>query len=187
MMPFREKPVRVAVALAGAMSVAWGALAEAPPRWEEINAAALRQNVAIAVCLPSENEIVCVGAGCRKKGAYDFVEMITGNWLEGRTRLRAAGHITTTVMSIDRGASRAMNVPVSRGPIRGLFLWQLARHEHESLRVQALASGYGADFPLAGFRSAYRMLRHICTIERGGFAYRNAKLGDNADFLPGDR
>jgi hypothetical protein len=187
MMPFRAKPVWAAVALAGAVSAAWGALAEAQPQWEETNPAALRQNVVVAVCLPSENEIVCVGVGCRKKGAYDFVEMITGDWLEGRTRLRAAGHVTTTVMSIDRGASRAMNVPVSRGPIRGLFLWRLARHEHESLRVQGLTSGYEADFPLAGFRSAYRMLRHICATERGVFGYRNAKLGDDADFLAGDR
>ena len=183
-----HEKIHVAVlAVAGAISVASGAIAEAPARWEETNAAALRQKVAIAVCLPTENEIVCVGVGCRKKGAYDFVEMITGDWLEGRTRLRAAGHVTTTVMSIDRRASRAMNVPVSRGPVRRLFLWRLAGHENESLRVQALTSGYEADFPLAGFRSAQPMLRHICATERGVFAYCDAKMGDDADFPPGDR
>ncbi len=122
-----------------------------------------------------------------KTGGYDFVEAITGDWLEGRTRLRVAGHVTTTVTSIDRRASRAMNVPVSRGPIRGLFLWRLGEHEHESLRVQALTSGYEADIPLAGFRSAHRMLRHICATEGGVFAYRNAKMGDDANFLPRDR
>lgn len=79
-----HEKIHVAVlAVAGAISVASGAISEAPPRWEETNAAALRQNVAIAVCLPTENEIVCVGVGCRKKGAYDFAEMITGDWLEG--------------------------------------------------------------------------------------------------------
>ena len=163
------------------------ATAEVPPRWEETNAAALRQNVAVAVCLPREEEIVCVGIGCRKTGGYDFVEMITGDWLEGRTRLRVAGHTTTTVMRIDRRASRAMNVPVSRGALRRLFLWRLAEHENESFRVQALRSGYEADFPLAGFRRAHRMLRHICASERGGFAYSSAKMGDDADFSPGDR
>ena len=145
-----------------------GATAAAPPRWEETNAAALRQNVAIAVCLPRENEIVCVGVGCRKRGGYNFVEMITGDWLEGPTRLSAAGHVTTTVMSIDRRASRAMNVPVSRGRVRRTFLWRLIGHENESLRVQALTSGYEADFPLAGFQHAHRMLRHVCA-ERGAF------------------
>jgi len=162
-------------------------LAGAQPQWEETNAAALRQNVAIAVCLPTENEIVCVGVGCRKTGGYDFVEMITGDWLEGRTRLRVAGHAATTVMRIDRRASRAMNVPVSRGALRRLFLWRLAEHENESFRVQALRSGYEAEFPLAGFRRAHRMVRHICASERGGFAYSSAKMGDDADFSPGDR
>ncbi len=161
------KLVSAAVAVAGAMSVATGAIAAAPPRWERTNAAGLGQNVAIAVCLPREEEIVCVGVGCRKKGGYNFVEMITGDWLEGPTRLSAGAHVTTTVMSVDRRASRAMNVPVSRGPIRGAFLWRLDGHENESLRVQALTSGYEADFPLAGFRRAHRMLRHICAAERG--------------------
>ena len=145
------------------------ATAEALPRWERANADALRQNVAIAVCLPREEEIVCVGVGCRKKGGYNFVEMITGDWLEGPTRLSAAGHVTTTVMSIDRRASRAMNVPVSRGRVRRTFLWRLIGHENDSLRVQALTSGYEADFPLAGFERAHRMLRHICAAERGAF------------------
>ena len=163
------------------------ATAEVPPRWEETNAVALRQNVEVAVCLPREKEIVCVGIGCRKTGGYDFVEMITGDWLEGRTRLRVAGHVTTTVMRIDRRASRALNAPVSRGPIRRLFLWRLAEHENESFRVQALRSGYEADFPLAGFRRAHRMLRHICASELGGFAYSSANMGDDADFSPGDR
>ena len=146
-----------------------GATAAAPPRWERTNAAALRQNVAIAVCLPREDEIVCVGVGCRKKGGYNFVEMITGDWLEGPTRLSAAGHVTTTVMRVDRRASRAMKVPVSRGRIRQTFLWRLIGHENESLRVQALTLGYDADFPLAGFRHAHWMLRHICAAERGAF------------------
>jgi len=145
------------------------ATAEALPRWERANVDALRQNVAIAVCLPREEEIVCVGVGCRKKAGYNFVEMITGDWLEVPTRLSAGVHLTTTVMSIDRRASRAMNVPVSRGPIRRMFLWQLIGHENESLRVQALTSGYEADFPLAGFRHTHRMLRHICAAERGAF------------------
>ena len=48
------------------------ATAEVTPRWEETNAAALRQNVAVAVCLPREEEIVCVGIGCRKTGGYGF-------------------------------------------------------------------------------------------------------------------
>ena len=169
-MPLPAKLVWAAVAAAGAMSVTCRAIAEAPPRWERTNAIGLSLNVAIAVCLPRENEIVCAGVGCRKKGGYDFVEMITGDWLEGLTRLSAGAHITTsTVMSIDRRASRAMNVPVSRGPIRRLFLWRLAGHENESLRVQALTSGYEADFPLAEFRRAYRMLRYICAAERGAF------------------
>jgi hypothetical protein len=127
----------------------------------------LRQNVAVAVCLPREEEIVCIGLGCRKTGGYDLIEMITGDWLEGPTRLSAGAHVTTTVMSIDRRASRAMNVPVSRGPIRRLFLWRLIGHENESLRVDALHSGYEAEFPLAGFRRAHRMLRIICAAERG--------------------
>jgi hypothetical protein len=148
------------------MSIACGALAETPPRWERTNAVGMRQNVAIDVCLPRENEIVCVGVGCRKRGGYNFLEMITGDWLEGPTRLSAGGHVTTIVMSIDRRASRAMNVPVSRGPVRGEFLWRLAQHENENLRVQALTSGYDADFPLAGFRRAHRILRHICAAVR---------------------
>ena len=143
--------------------------AAAPPRWEGTNAAALRQNVAIAVCLPREDEIVCVGVGCRKTKGYDFVEMITGDWLEGPTRLSAGAHVTTTVMRVDRRASRAMKMPVSRGPIRQAFLWWLVGHENESLRVQALALGYDADFPLSGFRRAHWMLRHICAAERGAF------------------
>jgi hypothetical protein len=88
--------------------------------------------------------------------------MITGDWLEGPTRLTAGGHVTANVMKIDRRASRAMNVPVSRGFIRPEFLWRLAGHENESLRVQALTSGYDASFPLAGFRRAHRLLRYIC-------------------------
>jgi hypothetical protein len=74
----------------------------------------------IAVCLRRESEIVSVG--CRKTGGYDFVEMITGDWLEGPTQLRAGWHIATTAMSIDRRASCAMNVPVSRGPSAGCSL-----------------------------------------------------------------
>jgi hypothetical protein len=62
------------------------------------------------------------------------VAMITG---EGRTRLSAGGHVTTTVMNIDRRASRARNAPVSRGAIRGAFIWRLVGHENESLRVHA--------------------------------------------------
>ena len=186
-MPLRAKLVWAVVAAAGAMSVTCGATAEVPPRWGKTNAAALHQSVAVAVCLPRAEEIVCVGIGCRKTGGYDFVEMITGDWLEGRTRLRVAGHVTTTVMRIDRRASRALNAPVSRGLIRRLFLWRLAEHENESLRVQALRSGYEADFPLAGFRRAHLMLRHICASERGGFAYPGAKMGDDAYFLPGGR
>ena len=145
------------------------ATATTSPRWEETNAAALEQNVAIAVCLPREEEIVCVGFGCRKSGGYDFVEMVTGDWLEGRTRLRAGGRVTTTVMSADRQASRAMNVPVSRGPVRKAFLWRLVRHENANLRVEALKSGYEADFPLAGFRRAHKTLPRICAGERGPY------------------
>ena len=101
-----------------------------------------------------------------QEGGYSFVEMITGDWLEGLTRLSAGSHVTTTVMKIDRRASRAMNVPVSRGPIRRAFLWSLAGNENESLRVRALASRYDASFPLAGFRRAHRMLQHVCAAER---------------------
>jgi hypothetical protein len=170
-MPVRENLVWAAVAAVGAMPVAGGAIAEAPPRWEETNAAALEQNVAIAVCLPRQGEIVCIGFGCRKSGGYDFVEMITGDWLEGRTRLPAGARVMTTVMSADRQASRAMNLPVSRGPVRPSFLWRLVRHENTSLRVEALKSGYEADFPLAGFRRAHKTLLRICAAERG--AYRS--------------
>jgi hypothetical protein len=145
------------------------ATAATSPRWEEANNTALHHNVAIAVCLPREEEIVCVGFGCRKSGGYDFVEMITGDWLEGRTRLRAGGRVTTTVMSADRQASRGMNVPVSRGPVRPAFLWRLVRHENASLRVEALKSGYEADFPLAGFRRAHKTLLRICAAERGAY------------------
>ena len=159
-------PARICATLGLLLAPSGEATAEALPRWERANAAALHQNVAIAVCLPSEEEIICAGIGCRKKGGYDFVEMITGDWLEGPTRLSAGGHITTTVMNIDRLASRAMNVPVSRGPIRSAFLWRLVRHENENLRVRNPPSGYEANFPLAGFRSAHRMLRQICVAER---------------------
>jgi hypothetical protein len=144
-----------------------GATAATSPRWEEANAAALRQNVAIAVCLPREEEVVCVGFGCRKKGGYDFVAMITGDWLEGPTRLQVSGRVMTTVMSVDRQASLEMNVPASRGPIRPAFLWRLVRHENASLRVEALKLGYQADFPLAGFRRAHRMLLRTCAAKRG--------------------
>lgn len=168
----RAKLVWTVVAGVGAMSLACGAIAGASPRWERVNAIGFRQNVAIAVCLPRENEIACVGVGCVKKGTYDFVEMITGDWLDGPTRLSAGSHVTTIVMRTDRRASRALNAPVSRGLVRPRFLWRLAEHKNESLRVQALRSGYEADFPLAGFPHAYRMLRHICASERGGFAHQ---------------
>jgi hypothetical protein len=167
--PLRAKLVWAAVAAVGAMPVASGAIAEASPRWEETNDTALRQNVAIAVCLPREEEIVCVGFGCRKSGGYDFVEMITGDWLEGRTRLRVRERVTTTVMSADRQASRTMNVPVSRGPVRSAFLWRLTWHENANLRVEALKSGYEADFPLARFRRAHKTLLRICAAERGAY------------------
>ena len=127
----------------------------------------IASDMAIAVCLRRESEIVSVG--CRKTGGYDLVEMITGDWLEGPTQLSAGGHIATTAMSIDRRASCAMNVPVSRGPIRRLFPGRLVGHENESLQLRALTSGYKADFPLAGFRRAYRMLRHICAAGRDTF------------------
>ena len=155
--------------LALLLIISAGATTAAQPRWERTNAAALRQNVAIAVCLPREDEIVCVGVGCRKTKGYDFVEMITGDWLEGPTRLSAGAHVTMTVMRVDRRASGAMKVPMSRGHVRRTFLWRLIEHENESLRVQALTSGYEADFPLAGFRRAHRMLLHICAAERDAF------------------
>jgi len=179
-MSLRAKPVWAAVCVAGAMFAASGAIAAAPTRWERTNAAALRQNVIIAVCLLQEEEIVCVGVGCRKMGGYDFVEMITGDWLEGPTRLNAGGHVTTSVMRIDRRASRALNVPVSRGPIRSAFLWRLVRHENEGLRMQNSPSGYEADFPLAGFRRAHRMLRHICAADA---ARRRRPCGGGATTL----
>jgi hypothetical protein len=166
-MPVREQPVWAAVTVAGAVFLAGEAIAADSPRWEATNPVTLRQNVAIAVCLPREGEIVCVGLGCRWKGGYDFVEMITGDWLEGPTRLSAGAHATRTVMRIDRRASRVLNLPVSRGRIRAAFLWRLADHENESLQVQALSPGYEADFPLAGFRQAHRILRNICAAERG--------------------
>jgi hypothetical protein len=113
--------------------------------------------------------------------------MITGDWLEGRTRLRAGGRVTTTVMSADRQASRAMNVPVSRGAVRPAFLWRLVRRENASLRVEALKSGYEADFPLAGFRRAHKKLLRICAAERGASPTVTAKTGDDADFPFRDR
>ena len=127
--------------LALLLIISAGATAAVLPRWERTNVAALRQSVAIAVCLPREDEIVCLGVGCRKKGGYDFVELITGDWLEGPTRLSAGGHVTTTVMSIDRRASRAMNVPVSRGRVRRTFLWRLIEHENESLQSPGFEIG----------------------------------------------
>jgi len=156
----------ICATLAGLLVATGEAIAESPPRWAETNPAAFRQNVAIAVCLPREEEIVCVGVGCRRKRGYAFVEMITGDWLEGRTRLSASGHVTTILMRIDRRASRAMNVPVSRGPIASAFLWRLVTHDNEVLRVQNPPSGYDADFPLDGFRRAHRVLRQICLGER---------------------
>jgi hypothetical protein len=161
----RETMIWAAVAVLGAECFGSGGIAADSAQWEKTNSVASWHNVPIAVCLPREDEIVCVGVGCRKKGGYSFVEMITGDWLGGRTRLSAGGHVTTTVMNIDRRASRAINVPVSRGPVRGSFLWLLVGHENESLRVQALRSSYDASFPLAGFRRAHRLLRHICAAE----------------------
>ena len=43
--------------------------------------------------------------------------MITGDWLEDATRLRVAGHVTTTVMIIDLRASRAMNARSVERPL----------------------------------------------------------------------
>jgi hypothetical protein len=76
----------ICAALALLLALSGAATAEAQPRWERANAAALHQNVPIAICLPSEEEIICAGIGCRQKGGYDFVEMITGNtgWKDRR-------------------------------------------------------------------------------------------------------
>ena len=70
--------------------------------------------------------------------------------------------MTTSVMTVDAWVSRALNLPVSRGPINARFLRQLVRHE--SLKVQALQSGYEATFPLTGLKRARRILGHICSI-----------------------
>jgi hypothetical protein len=139
----------------------------------------IASDIAIAVCLRRESEIASVG--CRKTGGCDFVEMITGDWLEGPAKLSAGWHIVTTAMSIDRRAPRAMNVPVSRGPIRRLFLGRLARHENESLQLRALTSAIRRTF-LSPVRRAYRMLRHICAAGRDTFRVPEAKLGDDANF-----
>ncbi len=150
-------------ALAILLVASGGAIAATPLRWERTNAPGLPRNLAIAVCLPGD-EIVCVGVGCRDGGGYDFVQMIAGDWLLGPTRLSAGAHVTTTVMNVDQWGSRAMNLPVSRGPISSAFLRRLVGHK--TLRVQALKSGYEATFPLAGFGRARRMLRQLCVGER---------------------
>jgi hypothetical protein len=67
-MPLRKQIIWAAVAVVGAECFGSGTNAGDSPRWERTNAAGSRQNVAIAVCLPREDEIVCVGVGCRKKG-----------------------------------------------------------------------------------------------------------------------
>ncbi len=140
-----------------------GAIAAASPRWQRTNAAARAQGMEIAVCLPGD-EIVCIGVGCRDPEGFDFVEMIVGDWLAGPTRVSAGPHVTTSVMEIDEGASRAMNLPVSRGPIDRAFLLRIAGHR--SLRVEALRSGYAAIFPLAGYWRARRILLRICASAR---------------------
>ncbi len=162
--PPRPSPVGASrFILALVFLVLGGALAAASPRWERTNAAGRAQGVAIAVCLPF-NEIVCIGIGCRDPGGFDFVEMIVGDWLDGPTRLSAGPHVTTIVMEADERASRALNFPVSRGPINRAFLRWLVGHG--SLRVEALQSGYAATFPLAGFRRARRMLLRMCASGR---------------------
>jgi hypothetical protein len=140
-----------------------GDIAAASPGWETTNAAGLEQGVAIAVCLPGD-EVVCIGVGCRVPHGFDFVEMIVGDWLEGPTRLSAGAHTTTSVMRADNRASRALNVPVSRGPVDHAFLLRLVGRR--TLRVEALWSGYSAVFPLVGFGRARRMLPHICAAAR---------------------
>jgi hypothetical protein len=134
-------------------------IAAASPRWEQTNAAGREQGVAIAVCLPGD-EVVCIGIGCRDPDSFDFVEMIVGDWLQGPTRLSAGAQTTTSVMKADERASRALNLPVSRGPVDRVFLFRLVGQR--TLRVEALWSDYSATFPLAGFWRARRMLSHIC-------------------------
>ena len=109
--------------------------AEPPPRWEETNPAAFHQNVAIAVCLPREEEIVCVGVVCRRKGGYDVVEMITGDWLEGPTRL----------------AGRANAIECGRACHDDLHAHRPARvPRHERARVPRPRP---PDVPLAAYRA----------------------------------
>jgi hypothetical protein len=136
-----------------------GGIATASPRWEKTNAAGLEQGVAIAVCLPAD-EVICVGIGCRDPDGFDFVEMIVGDWLQGPTLLSAGAHNATSVMSADERASRALNLPVSRGPVDRAFLLRLVGQR--TLQIEALWSGYAARFPLAGFGRGRRMLLHIC-------------------------
>jgi hypothetical protein len=142
----------VLVALQGEAAAAAG--------WEATNEAGREQGVAIAVCLPVD-EVVCVGIGCRAPGRYDFVEMIVGDWLEGPTRLSAGWRWAIGVMTADKPASAALNVPVLRGPVGREFLRRLAGRT-TTLRVEALRSGYSAQFPLAGFGRAHRMLARLC-------------------------
>jgi hypothetical protein len=141
----------VLVALHGEAAAAAG--------WEATNEAGREQGVAIAVCLPVD-EVVCVGIGCRGPGRYDFVEMIVGDWLEGPTRLSAGWRWAISVMTADKPASTALNLPVSRGPVGRAFLRRLVGRT--ILRVEALRSGYSAEFPLAGFGRARRMLARLC-------------------------
>ena len=161
--PCRPRGALRNAALAILLVASGGAIAAMPLRWERANAPGLPRNLAIAVCLPGD-EIVCVGVGCREGGGYDFVQMIAGDWLLGPTRLSAGAHVTTTVMDVDQWGSRAMNLPVSRGPIRSAFLKRLVGHK--TLQVQALKSGYEATFPLDGFGRARRMLQHLCVGKR---------------------
>jgi hypothetical protein len=135
------------------------AAASATPEWRTANEIGKKHNIVIAVCIPDE-EIVCVGFGCRDAYRFDFVEMIVGDWLEGPTRLDAAEHTTMVAMSADELASREMNMPVSRGYVDAAFVARMVGHT--TVQVDAAGARYSAIFPLRGFDQAYATLRNAC-------------------------
>ena len=166
------------VAATGAMFCTCGAIAGGSASMGTNQRYCIASDIAIAVCLRRESEIVSVG--CRKTGGYDLVEMIIGDWF-GRANATERGRTHCDDRHEHRPArvlrNKRAHVP---GPMRRLFLGRLAGHENESLQLRALTSGYKADFPLAGFRRAYRMLRHICAAGRDTF---RVEIGRRCKFL----
>jgi hypothetical protein len=115
--------------------------------------------LAVAICQPGE-EPVCVGIGCEGSGDLEFVEIIAGSWFEGPTRLSAGSKSSSVMMTADRLASSAMNIPVSRGPVDTEFLKSIV--EESDLRIETSTPRYSTTFPLSGFESALEMTPQIC-------------------------